>query len=153
MRKILKGLVIALAVLAVACVAIVAYANVSGTSSSNPIDTLTNTVANTALDASGLKDKIDSTLRENSASIASATGLSSSQVDDAIDSLDVQNWTIATLPDNASESSSYSGTYDGTDATITTYDDPSYVTVSAYGQNVTFAIPESAQSSLSFISS
>ena len=39
-----------------------------------------------------------------------------------------------------------------TDATITTYDDPSVVTVTAMGQDITLAVPDSAQSYLPFLS-
>ena len=42
--------------------------------------------------------------------------------------------------------------YSGTDATITTYDDPSVVTVTAMGQDITLAVPDSAQSYLPFLS-
>ena len=38
------------------------------------------------------------------------------------------------------------------DATITTYDDPSVVTVTAMGQDITLAVPDSAQSYLPFLS-
>ena len=87
-----------------------------------------NAAANAALDVSGLKSKAESALRGNTDRIAEATGMSSSQVDAA----------------NIS--------YSGTDATITTYDDPSVVTVTAMGQDITLAVPDSAQSYLPFLS-
>ena len=40
----------------------------------------------------------------------------------------------------------------GVDGTITLYEDPGYVTVNAYGQNVTLEVPGSAQSYLSYLS-
>ena len=58
-------------------------------------------VANAALDASGIKGQIDSTLRENVSAIASATGMSESQVTSAIDQLNIESWSVTTLPSDA----------------------------------------------------
>ena len=130
-----------------------------------------NTAANAALDASGLKSKANEALKSNRDRIAEVTGLSRSQVDDAIDALDIEswevtslpasasktgstdieNWEVTTLPDDASPTGSANVTYGGTDATITTYDDPSVVTVEALGQDITLAVPDSAQSYLPFL--
>ena len=84
-----------------------------------------NTAANAALDASGLKSKANEALKSNRDRIAEVTG--------------------------ASKTGSTDISYGGTDATITTYDDPSVVTVNAMGQDVTLAVPDSAQSYLPFL--
>ena len=97
-----------------------------------------NAAANAALDVSGLKSK--------------ATGMSSSQVDAAIDALDIQSWEVTSLPEGAEKTGSANVSYSGTDATITTYDDPSVVTVTAMGQDITLAVPDSAQTYLPFLS-
>ncbi|MVX61284.1 hypothetical protein GKZ27_07430 [Enterorhabdus mucosicola] len=110
-----------------------------------------NTVANAALDASGLKSKANEALKSNRDRIAEVTGLSRSQVDDAIDALDIESWEVTSLPASASKTGSTDISYGGTDATITTYDDPSVVTVNAMGQDVTLAVPDSAQSYLPFL--
>lgn len=57
-----------------------------------------NAAANAALDVSGLKSKAESALRGNTDRIAEATGMSSSQVDAAIDALDIQSWEVTTCP-------------------------------------------------------
>lgn len=111
-----------------------------------------NTAANAALDASGLKSKANEALKSNRDKIAEVTGMTPSDVDAAIDALDIENWEVTTLPDGASPTGSANVTYGGTDATVTTYDDPSVVTVNALGQNVTLAVPDSAQPYLPFLS-
>lgn len=114
-------------------------------------DMIGNGVANAALDASGVKGNIDSMLREHVSDIASATGLSESQVTSAIDQLDITSWSVTTLPADASATGSFSTTYQGADATVTTYVDPSYVTVDALGQELTLAVPDSAQQYVSLL--
>ena len=49
------------------------------------------------------------------------------------------------LPAEARETGTFSGSYAGVDGSITTYEDPGYVTVKAYGQTVTLEVPASAQ--------
>lgn len=108
-------------------------------------------IANAALDASGVKSSIDEALRSNVESIAAATGLSNEQVETAIDELAIESWSATTLPEDASVSGTFSTSYRGSSATVTTYADPSYITVEAYGQDLTLAVPESAQQYLSLL--
>ena len=108
-------------------------------------------IANAALDASGVKSSIDEALRSNVERIAAATGLSNDQVETAIDELAIESWSATTLPEGASVSGIFSTSYQGASATVTTYADPSYITVEAYGQNLTLAVPESAQQYLSLL--
>lgn len=108
-------------------------------------------IANAALDASGVKSSIDEALRSNVESIAAATGLSNAQVETAIDELAIESWSATTLPEDASVSETFSTSYRGASATVTTYADPSYITVEAYGQDLTLAVPESAQQYLSLL--
>ena len=79
-----------------------------------------NAAANAALDVSGLKSKAESALRGNADRIAEATGMTSSQVDAAIDTLDIQSWEVTSLPEGAEKTGSANVSYSGTDATITT---------------------------------
>ena len=65
-----------------------------------------NAAANAALDVSGLKSKAESALRGNTDRIAEATGMSSSQVDAAIDALDIQSWEVTSLPQGAQKTRS-----------------------------------------------
>lgn len=108
-------------------------------------------IANAALDASGVKSSIDETLRSNVERIAAATGLSNEQVETAIDELAIESWIATTLPEGASVSGTFFTSYQGASAAVTTYADPSYITVEAYGQNLTLAVPESAQQYLSLL--
>ena len=100
---------------------------------------------NAALDASGVKGAAEGALRDNAAGIASATGMSEQEVDRAIDDLDISSWRMAELPAQATPRFSVQASYQGSSATITTYDDPSYISVDALGQHATLLVPESAQ--------
>ena len=108
--------------------------------------------ANAALDASGIKGKIDSELRAHTGDIASATGLSESQVENIINQIDISSWSVTALPADATVAGSFQTTYQGTNVTVTTYTDPSYVSISPWGQTITLAVPESSQSYVSYLS-
>ena len=49
------------------------------------------------------------------------------------------------LPADAAATTTISGSAAGVPASLTTYSDPNYVTISAYGQNIDLAVPASAQ--------
>ncbi len=115
------------------------------------IQSMKNSAANAVIDSTGVKGKLDSALRSNASSIASATGLSESQVNGAIDQLNIQSWSVTSLPSNAQRTGSFSTNYGGTQATVTTYSDPSYVTVNAAGQDVTLSVPSSARSYVGYL--
>ncbi len=110
-----------------------------------------NAAANAALDATGLKSKAKAALEGNRDKIAAATGMSDAEVDAAIAALDIDSWEVFFKDTAATETGSSSISYGGTDATVTTYDDPSVVTVNAMGQDVTLAVPDSAQDYLPFL--
>lgn len=107
---------------------------------------------NTVVDASGLKLEVEEALRSNTESISDRLNISESQVNAAIDMLDIESWEATTLPEGAVESNSCVVNHEGTDINITTYVDSSYVTVGKNGQDITFAIPENAQNSLTLFS-
>ena len=117
----------------------------AGGTQSSLMDGAQNSAMNAIIDASGIKTQLEDALTSRSADIAAATGLPQSQVNAAINDLDIKEWTATTLPNNAHPENSFSSTVEGVDASITTYSDPSYVTVSAYGQDITMKIPASAQ--------
>ena len=77
--------------------------------------------------------------------------MSESQVTSAIDQLNIESWSVTTLPSNASATGTFNTTYQRASATVTTYADPSYVTVDALGQELTLSVPESAQSYVSLL--
>ena len=146
-----------LGLIALIIVGIVGVFAFSGTGS-GPASDLANdakaAAANAAIDATGLKDKAKSALEGSKASIAAATGLSENQVDQAIEQLDIDGWQAASLPSTATATGTIDGSalgVSGTVTTVTTYDDPGYVSVEAYGQTVTLAVPESAQAYLPYL--
>ena len=110
-----------------------------------------NGAVNTFLDATGIKDRIDAELRARAGEIAADMGLSEEAADAFVDSLAISEWEAATLPADATETGTYSVDIEGTPTEITTYDDSGYVTLGAYGQKVTLAVPESAQIYVPFL--
>lgn len=105
----------------------------------------TNAATNAAIDASGIKTKAEDALYGNAAEIAAQTGMSEDQVNQAIDNLDIDSWAVTSLPSDAQESGSQSVNYGGISAEVTTYNDPSYISVTAEGQTFTLSVPASAQ--------
>ncbi|MEG0026793.1 MAG: hypothetical protein RR955_01340 [Raoultibacter sp.] len=104
--------------------------------------------ANVVIESGDLKGKITATLDEYRPAIAAATGMSEPEVDAAIADLDIAHWEATPLPNDVVVTDTYSSTYAGVDASITTYDNPNYLTVNAYGQTITMRVPESAQPSI-----
>lgn len=111
----------------------------------------TNAATNAALDASGIKSKAEDALYSNAADIAAQTGMSEDQVNQAIDSLDINSWSVTSLPSGVKETGSQNVSYGGVSAEVTTYDDPSYISVTAEGQTFTLEVPESAQEYMSLL--
>lgn len=130
----------------VAAVGVGAFSLFSGSGFfDDAVDQATTSVTNAAIDASGIKETIQNALDANAESIASALGVSLQDARDMIGNLDVASWQATSLPSDAQASGGYSASFDGTSANITTYEDPSYITVEAYGQSLTLSVPESAQ--------
>ena len=55
-------------------------------------------LTNAALDASGVKGRMEDALRSSTGAIAEATGMSEDQVSAAIDQLDISSWSAMALP-------------------------------------------------------
>lgn len=109
-------------------------------------------LTNSAIDATGIKGKAQEALEANSERIAETTGLPLAVVDEAIESLDIESWQVTTLPRYVVEAETLDVDYSGIEAKVTLYDDPSVVTVNAYGQTVTLAVPESSQEYVRYLS-
>ena len=109
-------------------------------------------LTNSAIDATGIKGKAQEALEANSSKIAEATGLPLAVVDEAVQSLDIESWQVTALPKYVVEAETLDMDYGGISAKVTLYDDPSVVTVDAYGQNITLAVPESSQQYVRYIS-
>lgn len=143
-----------LGLIALIIVGIIGVFALSGTNAgplSDLADNAKTAATNAAIDASGVKEKAKTALEDNKAKIAAATGMSESDVDAAIQSLDIDGWQAATLPQGVTPTDTISGSASGVSGTVTTYDDPNYVTVEAYGQTVTLEVPASAQEYLPYL--
>ena len=68
-------------------------------------------VTNAALDVVDVKGKVKSAIDQNKDSIASATGMTAEEVDDALDKLDIDSWQATPLPAEARETGTFSGSY------------------------------------------
>lgn len=158
MIKVARRVFRVVVVLVVAAVAVAVLANTAfrdtpfGRFVRGAGDSTKTAAVNAALDASGIKGRIDEGLRARSAEIAASTGLPESQVAGVIDSLDIPSWSVADLPAGAEPSGSFETAYQGVAATVTTYRDPGYVTVAAGGQELTLAVPESARAYVTYLS-
>lgn len=152
--RILAGIAVLLAVFACAVI-LFTFTPLSSTGPGQAFQGLMgqgqNAATNAALDATGLKTQADEALRGNAADIAAATGMSEEQVDQAIDELDIENWQVISLPADAQPAGTQEVSYGGVSATLTTYADPSYVTLETHGQTFTLSVPESAQQYLPFL--
>lgn len=151
MKKVLGALLALLAVIVLVGVGVVALSNTSLGPVSDAAQSAKAAVANAAMDATDLKGQVKSAIDERKDDIAAATGLTADQVDALVAELDIDSWQAAALPADAVEAGTVDGSYAGIDGTITTYDDPGYISVEAYGQTVTLAVPESAQTYLPYL--
>lgn len=110
-----------------------------------------NDAINAALDATGAKTAVQNALISHSEDISDATGLADNQVQTIITNMDIPSWQVTDLPHDTVETNVVSGTYAGVKAQVTTYADPSYVSIEAYGQDFTLAVPTSAQQYMSLL--
>lgn len=141
----LKKVLCVLVVVAIAaCLVVVGYGTLSDTKNSAKTS-----ATNAVIDSLGVKEKAAAALEDNKSQIAAQLGVSEDQVDAAIEDLDIEDWEATTIPSDAVATSTSDYTYEGQDVQLTTYEDPSYVTVDAYGTSVDLAVPESAQSYVS----
>lgn len=117
----------------------------------NPLSGFLSSSLNAAIDSSGAKDKIEDALYDNVDEISKRTGLPKSEVKKKIGDLDISSWKATSLPADAKEKGTDTISYKGTPTKVTTYDDPSIVTIDTGGVAVTFEVPPSAQGSLDYL--
>jgi len=134
-----------LIVLAGAAVALVMSGGCSASHGNEPIDDFKNGIVNGIIDITGVKGTLDSELRKRTGALASQLGISESAADGIVDSLAIKEWKATTLPAGVQERSTNTIETERITADVTTYDDPSYVTISAYGVGITLEVPESAR--------
>lgn len=152
MSKIIKVFVGLIAVCIIGIIGVTAFSAIEDNPLQQVAEEAKVAATNAAIDASGVKNKVQTALENNVGRIAEKTGMSEAQVSAAVDALAVESWQATTLPEEVESTGSFSGSYGGMSGTITTYEDPSYVTVEAYGQEVTLEVPAEAQQYLPYLS-
>lgn len=144
----------------IAAIALIAAAGVAvalvlsdgcSSSAADPFGGVRNSAVNAAIDLSGVKGRIDAQVRAKAVEAANEYGVPETLVDNVVDSLAIEDWQATSLPPDAVETGTYTVDTEDASARITTYDDPSIVTIDAYGQTVTMAVPDSAQGYVSYI--
>ncbi|WP_350455185.1 hypothetical protein [Slackia heliotrinireducens] len=135
MRTLLKALV---ALILIGVIGFGAYLVAS------PNSDIRNSMLNAALDKADVAGKADAALRANNTEIANRLGVDVETVDQAIDQLAIDEWEVTTLPDETQATGTIDVPYEGMNVAVTTYDDPSYVTVNVEGQDITFKVADSA---------
>ena len=106
---------------------------------------------NAVIDKTGIKSQLDAEARVQARALASEYGMPDDLADQVVDSLAIEDWEVTTLPQGVAETSNFSMNVEGQPIQITTYDDESVVTVGAYGHEITFAVPESAQTYMPYV--
>lgn len=155
MRNIVITCIALILVAALACAAILsggcsgAKALLAGTA--NPFASLQTAATGLLVDATDARGHIESQLYAHVDQASALTGIPASEIEAGIESLDIQDWQVVEKPAESHAAGSFSASADGVQVGITTYDDPSIVTVEAYGQEVTFEIPDSAQDYLPYL--
>ena len=147
MAKTMRNIVVA----SIACILVAAGLSASvllgGCSgmTSESFDAARADAINAVIEATGLKDKLDSELRARGYEIVGEYGMPNELADQVIDSLAINDWEVTVLPQDVNQTANVTIDIEGNPVGITTYDDDSVVTIGAYGQEVTFAVPQSAQ--------
>ena len=145
MKRIVITAIILILLAAIACCG-VAFCS-SGTVFENARTAAINNVINTT----GIKDTIDASLRSKASELAAQYGIPEQLLDGGIDMLSIQDWEVVNTPTDATVDKTVELDYEGSPIQITTYDDPSIISVkgegqlNTYGQTITFSVPESAQ--------
>ena len=106
---------------------------------------------NAVIEKTGIKSQLDAEARVQARALASEYGMPEDLADQVIDSLAIEDWEVTTLPRGVAETSNFTMDVEGQPVGITTYDDTSVVTIAAYGQEITFAVPESAQDYMPYV--
>ena len=128
----------------------IAYFAYRPASAPGPLDTARDGAVNTILDVSGFKARLDSALHDQAAQLSEASGIPEETIIEAADGLQITEWKVTTLPESAVEADKYEIKSEALTAEVITYEDPTLITVTAYGFPVTMEVPESARDYLQF---
>ena len=144
-------IIAAVALIAIAGAACALVMSCGHSTADGPINQMRNGAVNTVLDLTGIKGRLDSELRSRAGEVAERMGVSQAVANSIVDSLAIEEWQAVTLPPSAKRSGSFNVEAQGISAQVTTYDDPSVITVEAFGQAITFEVPESARTYMPFL--
>ena len=111
---------------------------------SNPFPSAQVAATNALIDQSGVKDRVENALHAQAQEVADEYGIPIEILEAGIEDLAIQEWEAVEKPADAAETGTYTVDADGTQVEITTYDDPNYLGVKAYGLETTMGVPESA---------
>lgn len=153
MKKVLGVLLGLIALVVIGVIGVFALSNTSIGPVSDAAKGAKAAAANVALDAVDAKGQVKNALDERTNDIAAATGLTTGEVSQAIANLDIDSWKATALPAGAVKTGTIDGSSLGIDGSITTYQDPTYITAEIYGQDITLAVPADVQKSLSRLTS
>ena len=120
-------------------------------SASTPLESARTSALNSAIEALDLKGQIDAKLRARAQELADEYGLPSQLLDGGVDMLAIDEWEVVNTPTDNEVKNVVDLQLDGTDLTVTTYEQPDVISVESsgnintFGQTITFSVPESAQ--------
>ena len=104
-------------------------------SSETPFEGMRTATINGILDRSGAKERLEAEMYAHADDVAESAGIPVELVNTGIELLNVTEWKAVDLP----------AEYRDQQVTLTTYDDPSLVTLGIWNQSVCFKVPESTQ--------
>lgn len=147
MRNVVITCIMLIAIAAVACALVLngGLSNMNIPGIGNPFAGAQTTAANVLIDTSGIKDRIEAELYSRVDEVSAQTGIPAETLEAGIADLAIQDWKAIEKPAAATAAGNFSVNAGGTQIDVTTYADPSFVTVNAYGQEVTLTVPESAR--------
>ena len=113
--------------------------------SDTPFEGMRTTAINELLDRSGAKERLEAEMYAHAEDIAQSVGVPVELVNAGIEMLDITEWKAVDLPSDAQKTATFNTEYRNQQISLTTYDDPSLVTLGIWNQSVCFRVPESAQ--------
>jgi hypothetical protein len=114
-------------------------------SSETPFEGMRTATINGILDRSGAKERLEAEMYAHADDVAESAGIPVELVNTGIEMLNVTEWKAVDLPADAEETATFRTQYRDQQVTLTTYDDPSLVTLGIWNQSVCFKVPESTQ--------
>ena len=114
-------------------------------SSETPFEGMRSAAINEILDRSGAKERLEAEMYAHADAVAESAGIPVELVNSGIEMLNVTEWEAVDLPADAEETATFRTKYRDQQVTLTTYNDPSLVSLEVWNQSVCFKVPESTQ--------